>query len=79
MVTVHLKYFAMLREVRACDEETLTVAEGMTAEHLYEQLFPVQHMDGLPVSFAINQQYAKPSAVLADQDEVVFLPPVGGG
>ena len=79
MTKVHLKYFAMLREARGCKEETIEVPPGATAASIYRDLFPAQHQQGLPVSFAVNSMYVKEDTVLQEADELAFLPPVGGG
>jgi molybdopterin synthase sulfur carrier subunit len=79
MPHVQLEYFAMLRESRGRDSESLEVMTGTTVETLYRELFPAEAASGLPVAYAINQRYADATSILSDGDEVVFLPPVGGG
>ena len=76
---MRLKYFAMLRESRGRSEETLTVRSGTSVRDLYRELFPAEHASGLSVAFAVNSQYANEEHRVNDGDEVVFLPPVGGG
>jgi sulfur-carrier protein len=73
---VRVRYFAALRERAGRDEEWVDVPSGVTCGELYERLFPGL---GLPVAHARNHEHARPTDVLADGDEVVFLPPVGGG
>lgn len=70
------RYFAMLRERRGCEHETLEVADGTTVGTLYQQLFPAP---SVPVGYAIDARQVRADAVLHDGAEVVFLPPVGGG
>ena len=76
-VTVY--YFAVLRELSGQREESVELISGTSVSVLYEQLFSETHAGGLPVMFAVNQEYVDPSHVLQDGDEVVFIPPLGGG
>jgi sulfur-carrier protein len=73
---VKVRYFAALRERAGRDEEWVEVPVGTTCGGLYERLFPGL---GLPVAHARNHEHAQASDALADGDEIVFLPPVGGG
>jgi len=73
---VTVRYMAMLRERRGCDSEVVDVADGTTARQLYQELFPPP---AVPVGYARNHAQVAPDTPLADGDEVVFLPPVGGG
>lgn len=77
MPRITVLYFAGLREQRGRHQEELEVPEGITLARLYADLFP----DGgaLPVAFARNQRYAGADEMVADGDEVAFLPPLGGG
>jgi sulfur-carrier protein len=73
---VKVRYFAALRERAGKDEEWVDIEDGLTLEGLYTRLFPGL---GLPVAHARNHAHADPTELLADGDEVVFLPPIGGG
>lgn len=73
-----VKYFAALREIRGCTDERIEVAEGTTLAALYDQLFPPESARPT-VAFARNASMARGVETLADGDEVVFLPPLGGG
>jgi len=75
-LTVSVRYVAMLRERRGRDAERLPVAAGTTIGELYDRLFPPPNV---PVGYARNHAQVSADQVLADGDEVVFLPPVGGG
>jgi molybdopterin converting factor small subunit len=66
----------MLKERRGRDEERVDVGLGTTAAQLYAQLFAEPRV---PVSVAVNHKVVGATTVLCDGDEVVFLPPVGGG
>ena len=79
MPAVTVRYFAMLREQRGCEVETLVVPEGATAGSVYDELFPPGPMGQMTVAFAVNQTYASRGASLKEGDELAFIPPVGGG
>lgn len=76
---VQVRYFAALREKRGTTTEQVAVTEGETLEALYARLFPGPAESRVPVAFARNHAHAQPTEVVEDGDEVVFLPPVGGG
>jgi len=73
---VDVRYYAMLREARGRDAERVELPDGSTARALYEQLFPEPRV---PVQVAVSHAVVGLDTVLTDGDEVVFLPPVGGG
>lgn len=80
MKSVQIQYFAVLREQAGRNRETLATAAS-TAADLYEELRE-RHGLRLPRSMlrvAINEEFADWSRVLADGDQVVFIPPVAGG
>lgn len=77
MARVRVRWFAALRERRGVAAETLDVADGATLASIYEALIPA---DGrLTVGFARNLDHVPGDTVVADGDEIVFLPPLGGG
>ena len=80
MKTVHLQYFALLREQRGLGRETLTT-DAATARQLYDEL-RARHGFTLPsdrLRVAINGEFAPWTVPLPQGAEVVFLPPVAGG
>lgn len=80
MKTVHLQYFALLREQRGTSTETLKTAAATAAE-LYTEL-RARHRFTLPAEnlrVAINGEFAPWTTPLADGTELVFIPPVAGG
>jgi molybdopterin synthase sulfur carrier subunit len=80
MITLHLQYFAILREQRGLNEETLATAVA-TPGALYEEL-RARHGFSLPgdrVRAAVNEVFVAADAPLHDRDRVVFIPPVAGG
>ena len=79
-VSVSVRYFALLREQRGCDTETV-VGAPQTARALYDAL---QAEHGLTLSadsmrVAINGEFQSWDIALSEGDEVVFIPPVAGG
>ena len=79
MLSIKVRYFAMLRETKGLSEEWVECAQGTTVGHLFEQLFPAQKASGMQVGFAVNLSQVQPNRILANEDEVAFLPPLGGG
>jgi molybdopterin converting factor subunit 1 len=79
-LTVHVQYFAALREQAGRGSETLAT-EARTAANLYDEL-RARHGLALPRSMlkvAVNEEFADWERPLADGDRVVFIPPVAGG
>jgi molybdopterin converting factor subunit 1 len=77
---VRLEYFALLREQRGLDAETVRTA-CLTARALYREL-AASHGFTLPedrVRVAVNNEFASWDRKLAANDTVVFIPPVAGG
>jgi sulfur-carrier protein len=78
---VTVKLFARLRDI-AAPELVLEVPEGATVRQIWQQLadrFPGLAPYGSSVSAALNADYSRMEAAVADGDEVAFLPPVSGG
>lgn len=84
MPTVHVRYFASLREALG-PQEQLEVADGTTVGALRELLRARsgRHAEwlakGRPVRAALAQAVCGDDAVLTDGAEVAFFPPVTGG
>ncbi len=75
-----IQYFALLRDQRGLDCETLATSAATPAE-LYASLAE-QHGFTLPqaaLQVAINDEFASWTSPLADGDTIVFIPPVAGG
>ncbi len=80
MKTVHVRYYAVLREQRGASEEVV-VTRAETPDALYREL-KQSHGFTLPqnrVRAALNGEFAPQGAVLKEGDQVAFLPPVAGG
>ena len=58
------------------------VPDGSTVRAVWETLareFPVLKDYEVSISTAVNAEYSRMDAPVADGDEVAFLPPVSGG
>lgn len=75
-MVVTVRHFASLREARGVPEERVELPTGTSARDAYAILgLP----SALPVAYAVNQLRVDGGTVLRDGDELVFLPPLGGG
>lgn len=81
-MNIHIRYFASLREIVGRDEETLPMDEGMHVSAVrtlltarYPRLQPILER----CICAVNRGYVAPETILQDRDELVFIPPMGGG
>ncbi len=79
---IHLRYFASFREAIGQNEEVLAVHEGASVVDVrslllarYPQLQPIIERSAC----AVNHGYVPVHTTLQEGDEVVFIPPVGGG
>jgi len=78
--TVHVQYFAILREQRGLAAETLATPAA-TAGELYAEL-KARHGFTLPADrlrVALDGDFAPWTAPLAAGATVAFIPPVAGG
>ena len=79
---IRIRYFASLRETTGQNQETLSLSDGTTVAALRDILlvrYPrLQTVMERAVS-AVNHHYVSVETVLHEGDEVVFIPPVGGG
>ena len=78
--TVHIEYYAFLREAAGLSEERWSTEAGTAAE-LYAELrerygFTIETTT---LRAAINEEFVDWTAPLSDGDNVVFIPPVAGG
>lgn len=78
--TVHLQYFASLREQRGLTEESIETEVSNLAE-LYEEL-KTRHQFNLPlqaIKVAMDDEFVDTSSSFENGARVVFIPPVAGG
>jgi molybdopterin converting factor subunit 1 len=77
-----MRYFALLREVVGKQEELLSIPEGTNvtrARALLLERYPHLENALARAVCAVNRQYVSPATALQEGDELVFIPPVGGG
>jgi molybdopterin converting factor subunit 1 len=80
MKTIHLQYFALLREQAGTAAEAV-LTEATDAAALFAERSREHHFSLPPerLRVAINGDFCTFETTLSDGDEVVFLPPVAGG
>jgi molybdopterin synthase sulfur carrier subunit len=79
---IRIRYFASLREVVGRNEEILTVHDGATVADVRTLLimqYPRLQLIMERCACAVNHSYVPVDIALHDNDELVFIPPVGGG
>jgi molybdopterin synthase catalytic subunit len=79
---IHIRYFASLREITGQATEQLSVPDEATTANVhailltrYSQLRPILEC----CVYAVNRCYVPAETILQDGDELVFIPPTGGG
>lgn len=80
MKSVHVQYFALLREQRGLSRETVSTA-AVTAADLYEELRARHALTLAPsqLRVAVDGEFADWKSPLAEGAQLVFIPPVAGG
>jgi molybdopterin converting factor subunit 1 len=81
-VHVTIRLFARLRELAGAADLKRQLPDGSSAADAWNALvaeFPAMRDYTRTISCAVNEEYARRDAALADGDEVAFLPPVSGG
>jgi len=81
-IQIRMRYFAAVREIVGRQEEMVSVPEGESVAGVRALL--LERYPGLENALAravcaVNHHYVSPETVLHEGDEVVFIPPVGGG
>ncbi len=78
--SVHVRYFATLRERRGLEEEILQT-RAATAAELYEELRKAYDFPFAPehLRVAVDDALCEWDTPIGDGQRVVFLPPVSGG
>ena len=79
-VTVRL--FARLRDIAGAGELNREAPDGASVGVVWSSLvkdFPELSAYEKSISCAVNEDYSRFTATVADGDEVAFLPPVSGG
>jgi MoaE-MoaD fusion protein len=81
-VRVKVLFFGVLREVTGLASDEVELAAGATVGSvfaLYAERFETLKSSRPSILFARNHEFSIPGALLEDNDEVAFLPPVSGG
>ena len=79
---VRVRYFAALREKVGKDAEDLSIPAGATVSQARAALierYPQLASMLAGCAAAVNRAYALAETALAEGDELVFIPPLGGG
>ena len=78
--TIHILYFAILREQRGLTEESVET-QADTPLQLYHELRERHGFTLGPreLKVAINDEFQGWETALSDQARIAFLPPVAGG
>lgn len=82
IMQVRVRYFAGLREATGTEGETLDLPEGGSvgdARALLSERYPGLARLLPPCAVAVNRAYVAADAPLRGGDELVFIPPLGGG
>jgi sulfur-carrier protein len=79
IMTIHVRYFASLREQFGCAEEQLSVDGIETVADVWSRVTEGQSVSAGSVLYAVNMAYAEADTSVDDGDEVAFFPPVTGG
>jgi molybdopterin synthase sulfur carrier subunit len=77
-MTIHVKYFASLRDRLGRAEDRLDAAGEQTVAGIWAALWPDTPLPPNTL-MAVNMEYAGPEQVVRDGDEAAFFPPVTGG
>src|SRR5205823_3453039 len=81
-MNIRIRYFASFRETVGKNEETLSLSDGASVAVLRELLLErYPRLQGIMERSvcAVNHRYVELDTTLHEGDEVVFIPPVGGG
>lgn len=79
---VKVLFFGILKDLTGLAEDTAEVPAGTSISDLfatYSRRFETLAAARPSILFARNQEFVSPEAMLAERDEVAFLPPVSGG
>jgi len=79
---IRLRLFASVKEVVGQRELALDLPEGTTTADLLDRMardHPRLKATAPSLLLAVNREYVEGTRILADGDEVAFIPPVSGG
>ncbi|MBE3559045.1 MAG: MoaD/ThiS family protein [Ktedonobacteraceae bacterium] len=81
-MNIRMRYFAALREIIGLGEETFSLPEGARVADARAVLlarYPRLQLILERSLCAVNRNYVAAETVLHENDELVFIPPMGGG
>jgi molybdopterin converting factor subunit 1 len=79
---VRVRLFASLRELAGRPEVLVELPDGASIEDAWRILardYPALAAKRANLAASVNRRYAAFDTLLADDDELVFIPPVSGG
>jgi molybdopterin converting factor subunit 1 len=79
---IHVRYYAALREKVGRDAEDLSIPAEATVDQACAALierYPQLASTLAGCAAAVNRAYASAEMALNEGDELVFIPPLGGG
>jgi len=82
MMQVRLRYFAALREAAGRETETIDLpasADVAAARVALQARYPALARILPSCAAAVNRTYVTVDTPLVEHDELVFIPPLGGG
>ena len=77
-MTIHVKYFASLRDRIGRAHDELEAGAGLTVAQVWAALHPDMPLPPNTLA-AVNLDYAELTELVKPDDEVAFFPPVTGG
>ena len=81
-MNIRIRYFASLREIVGQSEETLALPDEARVADVRAQLitrYPALTAVMARCVYAVNHAYVPAETILQEDDELVFIPPTGGG
>lgn len=81
-MVVKVLFFGVLKDLTGLSEDSVEIASGARISDLFEtyaRRFETLETARPSILFARNLEFVSPSTILAEHDEVAFLPPVSGG
>jgi molybdopterin converting factor small subunit len=76
MMEVTVYYFAYLKEERNIEIEIISINKSISVAELFFSIF---NRPPLSIRYAINEQFVSSDKLIQHQDEIAFIPPLGGG
>jgi molybdopterin synthase catalytic subunit len=79
---VRVLFFGVLKDMIGCAEELREIPENTTIGALFDDYsgrFETLRDRRSSILLARNREFSRPDAILTENDEVAFLPPVSGG